>query len=103
MPDSHCLLVEKVEHVRYFLYSEKETAVWMKHGKSVKLVYVSDVNKFSRYPMAARLVMNLNEEDIPPMLEWMISFVDRLAKMKMSQGERKEALKKRETLDIKYE
>jgi hypothetical protein len=30
------------------------------HGKSVKLVYISDVNKFSRYPMAARMVINLN-------------------------------------------
>ena len=60
VPSSHCLLVEKVEHVKYFLYSEKEANEWKKHGKSVKLVYISDVNKFSRYPMAVRMVMNMN-------------------------------------------
>ena len=95
VPDTHSLLVEKSDHVRYFLYSEKETNIWMKHGKSVKMVYISDVNKFSRYPLAVRMVMNLNEQDIPPMLEWLMSFIERMSKVKMSQGERKEALKKR--------
>lgn len=61
----------------------------MKHGKSVKLVYISDVNKYSRYPMAVRMVINLNEDDLQPMLQWLISFVDRMAKVKMSVGERK--------------
>ena len=37
------------------------------------------------------------------MFEWLISFVDRMAKAKMSIGERKEALKKREGFDIKYD
>ena len=59
---------------------------WKQHGKSVKLVYISDVNKFSRYPMAVRMVINLNEDDILPMLEWLINFVDRMAKAKMSIG-----------------
>lgn len=61
----------------------------MKHGKSVKLVYISDVNKFSRYPLAVRMVINLNQQDVPPMLEWLMSFVDRMAKVKMGQGEKK--------------
>ena len=61
----------------------------------MKLVYFSDVNKFSRYPMAIRMVMNMNESDVEPMLEWLMSFVERISKAKMSAGERKEALKKR--------
>lgn len=45
--------------------------------------------------MAVRMVMNMNEEDIIPMLEWLMNFVDRMSKAKMSIGERKDALKKR--------
>jgi hypothetical protein len=45
--------------------------------------------------MAVRMVINMNEDDIIPMMEWLISFVDRMAKAKMSIGERKDALKKR--------
>lgn len=95
--------MEKSEHVRYFLYSEKEAETWKKHGSSVKMVYISDVNKFSRYPMAVRMVVNLNTEDLVPMLEWLMSFVDRMAKVRMSVGERKEAERKRESLNITYE
>lgn len=80
------MVVEKVEHVKYFLYSEKEANTWKAHGKSVRLVYISDVNKFSRYPMAVRMVMSLNEDDILPMFEWLMSFVDRMSKAKMSIG-----------------
>jgi len=36
--------------------------------------------------MAVRMVVNLNAEDLPPMLEWLMSFVDRMAKVKMSIG-----------------
>jgi hypothetical protein len=53
--------------------------------------------------MGVRMVMNLNEDDIIPMMEWLMSFIDRMAKVKMSIGERKDALKKRETLQISYE
>lgn len=53
------------------------------------MVYISDVNKFSRYPMAVRMVINLNKDDLPPMLEWLISFIDRVSKFKMNIGERK--------------
>lgn len=63
--------------------------MWRTHGKSVKMVYISDVNKFSRYPMAVRMVINLNKDDLPPMLEWLISFIDRVSKFKMNIGERK--------------
>jgi hypothetical protein len=102
VPASHCILVERAEHVRHFLYSEKEAAVWRRHGRSVRLVYLSDVNKYSRYPMAVRMVLNLNADDVVPMLEWLIGFVDRVAKLRMTVGERKEALKKREALQIHY-
>lgn len=68
----------------------------------MKLVYISDVNKFSRYPMAVRMVINLNTEDLIPMVEWLIAFVDRMAKVRMSVGEKREAEKKRETLQISY-
>lgn len=58
--------------------------IWKEYGKSVKLVYISDVNKFSRYPMAVRMVMLLNEKDIPAMVDWLMSFVDRMAKIKQN-------------------
>ena len=35
------------------------------------------------------MVISMNEEDVLPMFEWLISFVDRMAKAKMSIGERK--------------
>lgn len=57
---------------------------WNKFGKSVKLVYISDVNKFSRYPMAVRMVMALNDTDVPNMIDWLMSFVDRMSKAKQS-------------------
>lgn len=52
--------------------------------------------------MAVRMVVNLNADDVGPMVEWLIAFVDRMAKAKMSIGEKKEAEKKRETLQISY-
>ena len=45
--------------------------------------------------MAVRMVINLNRDDTVPMLEWLINFVDRMSKAKMTIGERKEAEKKR--------
>ena len=39
--------------------------------------------------MAVRMVINLNKDDVAPMLDWLISFIDRMAKSKMSLGERK--------------
>lgn len=102
LPDTHSLLVEKIEHVRYFLASEKEVQTWKQYGKHVRLVYISDVNKFSRYPMAVRMVLTLHPTGIIPMLEWLVGFIDRVASIKMGAGERKEAQKKRQTLNINY-
>jgi hypothetical protein len=45
--------------------------------------------------MGVRMVMNLNEDDIIPIMEWLINFIDRMSKAKMSTSERKEAMKKR--------
>ncbi len=34
--------------------------MWKKYSKYIKLVYLSDINQFSRYPMALRMTINLN-------------------------------------------
>lgn len=59
------------------------------------MVYISDVNKFSRYPMAVRMVINLHKEDLSPMLDWLINFIDRMAKVRMNKGQQKQAEKRR--------
>lgn len=84
------------------IQTEKEAQLWRDHGKSVKMVYLSDVNKFSRYSMAVRMVINIGP-DVLPLVEWLMSFVDRMAKARISLGERKEAKKKREDLNINYD
>lgn len=63
---------------------------------------MSDVNKFSRYPMTVRMVINLGK-DVLPLVEWLISYVDRMSKARMSSGERKEAKKRREGLNLKFD
>jgi hypothetical protein len=49
------------------------------------MVYLSDHNKFSRYPMALRMVMNISQ-DMNPLLVWMLNFVDKMSKLKMGVG-----------------
>jgi len=49
---------------------------------------MSDINKYSRYSMAIRMVINIGE-DLLPLLNWVIAFVDRMSKARMSAGERK--------------
>jgi len=80
--------VEKVEHVKYFLYGQHEVQLWKEHGRSVKMVYMSDVNRYSRYPMTVRMVVNLGK-DVLPLVEWLMNYVDRMSKIRMSSGERK--------------
>ncbi len=55
---------------------------------------MSDVNRYSRYPMTVRMVINLSK-DILPMINWLVTYVDRMSKTKMTSGERREARKKR--------
>lgn len=102
VPDTHCILVEKVEHYRYLLHNEEDVQLWKEFGKHVKMVYMSDVNQFSRYPMTVRMVTYLTK-DILPLLQWLMSYVDRMSKLRMSSGERREARKKREGLDFKVD
>lgn len=52
------------------------------------MVYLSDHNKFSRYPMALRMVINLSQ-DPTPLLNWMINFIDKMSKVKMGLGEKR--------------
>lgn len=55
-------------------------------------MYLSDINKFSRYPMALRMVINLSDEDLVKnqgqgilnLLEWTMTFVDRISKTRQS-------------------
>lgn len=61
------------------------------------MVYMSDVNQFSRYPMTVRLVVTLGR-DVLPMVRWLLGYVDRMSKARMSSGERREARKRREGL-----
>jgi hypothetical protein len=88
VPDTHSILVEKVEHYKYFLYNEEEIQLWKEHGKSVKMVYMSDVNSYSRYPMSVRMVINLGK-DLMPLVGWLITYVDRMSKTRMTSGERR--------------
>lgn len=85
VPETHSILVEKVEHAKYLLYSEREVLLWKEHGRSVKMLYMSDVNRFSRYPMTVRMVINLGR-DVLPLVEWLITYVDRMSKIRMSSG-----------------
>ena len=85
VPETHSMLVEKVEHFKYFLHNEADIQLWKEHGKSVRMVYMSDVNRFSRYPMTVRMAMYLNS-DVVPMMQWLMSYVDRMSKTRMSSG-----------------
>lgn len=100
VPDSHSILVEKVEHYRYLLHNEEELQLWKEHARSVKMVYMSDVNAYSRYPMTVRMVINLGR-DVLPLLAWLVAYVDRMAKTRMTSGERREARKRREGLNLR--
>jgi hypothetical protein len=102
VPDSHALLVEKVEHYKYLLHSEEDLQLWKEHGRSVKLVYLSDVNQFSRYQMTVRMVINLGK-DVLPLVQWLLGYVDRMSKARMTSGERREARKRREGLNLRYD
>lgn len=66
------------------------------------MVYMSDVNRYSRYPMTVRMVLQLGE-GVGPLVQWMLNYVDRMAKIRMSSGERREARKRREGLDFKVD
>lgn len=66
------------------------------------MLYLSDVNKYSRYAMAVRMVVNVGG-DLGVLVEWLMGFVDRMAKIRMSVGERREARRKREDLCINYD
>lgn len=48
-------------------------------------MYLSNHNKFSRYPLAVRMVVILSNET-DKMIEWLIGFVDRMSKVKMTGG-----------------
>lgn len=66
------------------------------------MVYMSDVNSYSRYPMTVRMVVNLGK-DLIPLVSWLIAYVDRMSKTRMTSGERREARKRREGLNLRFE
>jgi len=68
----------------------------------VKMVYMSDVNRYSRYPMTVRMVINLGK-DVLPLVQWLLAYVDRMSRIRMSSGERREARDRRKGLDLKLE
>lgn len=59
--------------------------LWKEHGRSVKMLYMSDVNRYSRYPMTVRMVVNLGK-DVLPLVEWLMNYVDRMSKIRMTSG-----------------
>ena len=89
-----------MEHYKYFLHNEDDIQLWKEYGKNVKMVYMSDVNRYSRYPMTVRMVLNLSK-DMLPLVQWLLNYVDRMSKIRMSSGERREARKRREGLVLK--
>lgn len=52
--------------------------------------------------MTVRMVLQLGE-GVGPLVQWMLNYVDRMAKIRMSSGERREARKRREGLDFKVD
>ena len=94
LPPTHAMLVEKLEHASYLLHGESEVQLWNQYSKNVKMVYLSDMSRHGRYAMTVRMNIQLGK-DLAPMLQWFIVFVDRMAKLRMSAGERKEARKRR--------
>lgn len=46
---------------------------------------MSDVNQYSRYPMTVRMIVYLNK-DILPLIQWLLTYVDRMSKIRMSSG-----------------
>lgn len=52
------------------------------------MVYMSDVNRYSRYPMTVRMVLYLGES-LLPLMQWLINYVDRMSKTRMTSGERR--------------
>ena len=61
--------------------------------------------------MALRMVINIPAEEIDKnkgqglllLLDWLINFVDRMSKVRMSVTEKREAKKKREGIDNAYD
>ena len=66
------------------------------------MVYLSDMSRYGRYPLTVRMTVVLGK-DILPLVEWLIGFIDRMSRLRMSAGERKEARKRREGLRVHYE
>lgn len=66
------------------------------------MVYMSDVNRYSRYPMTVRMIVYVGK-DLLPMVQWLITYVDRMSKIRMSSGERREARRRREGLDFRID
>ena len=64
------------------------------------MVYMSEVNPYSRYPMTFRMVVNLGK-DVLPLVGWLITYIDRMSKIRMTSGERREARKRREGLNLR--
>lgn len=48
------------------------------------------------------MVLNLGK-DVVPLVGWLIGYVDRMAKTRMTSGERREARKRREGLNLRLE
>ena len=46
------------------LATEREVEMWVGCARYVKMVYLSDINRYSRYPTALRVVINITEEDL---------------------------------------
>lgn len=50
--------------------------------------------------MTVRMVVNLGK-DLLPLVGWLIAYVDRMSKIRMTSGERREARKRREGLSLR--
>ena len=52
--------------------------------------------------MTVRMVINLGK-DVLPLVQWLLAYVDRMSRIRMSSGERREARDRRKGLDLKLE
>ena len=74
-----------MERFRYLLHNEEEIQLLKEHGRIVKMIYMSDVNTYSQYPMTVRIVVNLGK-DLLPLVGWLMAYVDRMSKIIMTSG-----------------
>ena len=86
----------------HLLLNDKTVPVWNQSSQCLKIFYMSDSNRLSRYGFCVRLVVELREkalESLPELIEMVLQIVDRLSVTKMSESTKSHLQKKRNEAD----